>query len=234
MKRIREGYESSGLPRHCGKAVSGEWVAEFWGGLFDGKAGILRPNPKRVVPLGFFLVRLVRSGVCCGSILETVSGGLVAALQMCRRLLSLLDRVYAEQGGRAADDLFPLAGPLSSELLACAALLCTSEADLRTPGAPLLVCTDASSTKEAGVAARIPEHLSVELCRHGLQKGLWSRLLGALPSYLRERGELDPAVYADSREKATSITPCWRNSAAHFNSSRSGRLSARSAADTST
>ncbi|CAE7908987.1 unnamed protein product, partial [Symbiodinium microadriaticum] len=197
MKRIREGYESSGLPRHCGKAVSGEWEAEFWGGLFDGKAGILRPNPKRVVPLGFFLVRLVRSGVCCGSILETVSGGLVAALQMRRRLLSLLDRVYAEQGGRADDDLFPLAGPLSSELLACAALLCTAEADLRTPGAPLLVCTDASSTKEAGVASRIPEHLSIELCRHGLQKGLWSRLLGALPSYLRERGELDPAVYAE-------------------------------------
>ena len=62
MKQIREGYEASGLPRHCGKAVSGEWEAEFWGGLFDGKAGILRPNPKRVVPLGFFLVRLVRSG----------------------------------------------------------------------------------------------------------------------------------------------------------------------------
>ena len=199
MTRIREGYESSGLPRHAGKAVSGAWEAEFWGGAFkiDGRAGVLRPNPKRVAPLSFLLLRIVKAKACSGSVLEAVSGGLVSALQMRRRLLSLLNRVYSEQRDREADDLFALSGGLMSELLACAALLCTAEADLRTPGAPFVVCSDASSAKEAAAAAEIPPHLSVELCRHGLQKGLWNRLLGALPSYLRERGELDPSVYAE-------------------------------------
>ena len=88
MTRIREGYESSGLPRHAGKAVSGAWEAELWGGAFkiDGRAGVLRPNPKRVAPLSFLLLRIVKAKACSGSVLEAVSGGLVSALQMRRRL----------------------------------------------------------------------------------------------------------------------------------------------------
>ena len=131
MAKIREGYESSGLPRHAGKAVEGAWEAEFWGGAFDGKTGILRPNPKCVVPLSVLLLRIVKAKACSGGVLEAVSGGLVSALQMRRRLLSLLDRVYSEQRDRESDDLFALSGSLTSELLACAALLWTAEADLR-------------------------------------------------------------------------------------------------------
>ena len=45
---IRAGYDSAGLPRHAGKAVSGASIGEFWGGLLDGTLGLLKPNPKRV------------------------------------------------------------------------------------------------------------------------------------------------------------------------------------------
>ena len=38
---------------------------------------------------------------------------------------------------------------------------------------------------------------AAERAQEGLQKGLWNRLRGALPGYLRERGDLDPSVYAE-------------------------------------
>ena len=41
MQKIREGCEKAGRPRHAGKAVSGKWEAEFWGGSFNGKTGVI-------------------------------------------------------------------------------------------------------------------------------------------------------------------------------------------------
>ena len=75
-------------------------------------------------------------------------------------------------------------GDLCNELLAATALLCQVDVDIRAPGAPFILTTDASSTAEAGAVTTIPSDLSVELSRHGLQRGLWSRLLSpaqALP-----------------------------------------------------
>ena len=97
-------------------------------------------------------------------------------------MLSLLDAVYAEQRNRTANDAFVVKGSLASELLCCGALLCLSEVDLRSEGCPWLVCSDASSTAEAAAFAPVPPGISLELCRHGLQKGLWSRLLGEVPA----------------------------------------------------
>ncbi|CAE7232533.1 unnamed protein product [Symbiodinium sp. CCMP2592] len=61
------------------------------------------------------------------------------------RLLSILDAVYAVQCHRV-------------------------DVDLRALGSPFLITSDASSTAEAAAGVRIPEHLSVELCCHGLQR----------------------------------------------------------------
>ncbi|CAE7842292.1 unnamed protein product, partial [Symbiodinium sp. KB8] len=191
IQDVRAGYSATGLPRHSGKAVEGASEGEFWGGHLDGRSGLLTPNLKRVVPLAFLVTRVVRRKVCCGSLLEAVGGALVSALQMRRRMLSLLDAVYAEQRNRTASDAFVVKGSLASELLCCGALLCLSEVDLRSEGCPWLVCSDASSTAEAAAFAPVPPGVSVELCRHGLQKGLWSRLLGEVPAYLKERGEED-------------------------------------------
>ena len=51
IEKVVQGYSDAGLPRHEGKAVAGAFEGEFWGGLLDGKSGLLRPNPKRVTPL---------------------------------------------------------------------------------------------------------------------------------------------------------------------------------------
>ena len=119
IQDVRAGYSATGLPRHSGKAVEGASEGEFWGGHLDGRSGLLTPNLKRVVPLAFLVTRVVRRKVCCGSLLEAVGGALVSALQMRRRMLSLLDAVYAEQRNRTASDAFVVKGSLASELLCC-------------------------------------------------------------------------------------------------------------------
>ena len=82
-------------------------------------------------------------------------------------------------------------GDLCNELLAATALLCQVDVDIRAPGAPFILTTDASSTAEAGAVTTIPSDLSVELSRHGLQRGLWSRLLSPAQAFLQERGDLE-------------------------------------------
>ena len=49
-------------------------------GCLTGVSGVLRPNPKRVVPLAFLLVRVVKQKSCCGSILEALTGALGVCL----------------------------------------------------------------------------------------------------------------------------------------------------------
>ncbi|CAE7248000.1 unnamed protein product [Symbiodinium sp. CCMP2592] len=190
MRAVTESYRSSGLPRNESKAVSRAAIAEFWGGRLDGRSGLLRPGPKRTSALAQFILQLVRGGVNLVGMLEVVAGGLISALQLRRRLLSVLDSVYSVQRHRDRRAFVPVVGELCSELLVSAVLLCQVDVDLRAPAAPVLLTTDASSTAEASAAVQVPERFSLEMTRHGLQRGLWARLLSPAQAYLRERGEL--------------------------------------------
>ena len=144
------------------------------------------------MPLAFLLLRAVRTGLATCELLEAFSGSLVSASQLRRRLLSLLQRVYAEARGREPREVWRMSPALKAELLAAAVLLPQADIDCRARGAPLIVASDASQSAGAAVAAPLPENLSRELTRHSLQKGLWVRLLSPLRALLRARGELQP------------------------------------------
>ncbi|CAE7244559.1 unnamed protein product [Symbiodinium microadriaticum] len=154
------------------------------------------------------LEQVVAGEVASVGMLEILAGGLVSALQLRRRLLCLLEEIYAAQQHRSRKSFVPVTGTLADELLACAVLLCQSDVDLRAEGAPLLLCTDASSTREASAVARISEACSVELTRHGLQRGLWCKLLSPLQALLRERGELDDEDGVEADQSYDSH-PVW-------------------------
>ena len=191
MRAVISGYQASGLPRNVSKAVSRASSAEFWGGLLDGRAGLLRPSPKRVSALAQFILEVVRGGVTSVGMLEVLAGGLVSGLQLRRRLLCVLDAVYQAQRHRDRRAFVQVRGDLCNELLVGAALLSQADVDLRAVGAPILLTTDASSSAEASAATHVPSRLSLELSRHGLQRGLWAKLLSPAQAYLRERGELE-------------------------------------------
>ena len=192
-------------------------------GVFDGKTRILKPNPKRVTPLISLILKVLELGFCSARLLEAIVGGLVSALQIRRRLLCLLKAVYQALRGKQPSEVFRLNGEVSSELLCAATLACLSDVDVRAPGAPCVVCSDASSTKEAAVIAGVAPCLSVELCRHGLQRGLWNKLLRPLDALLRERGE-DDLVGPDESAEAYQSHPLWESLAQHLQFSLLGRI----------
>ena len=104
----------------------------------------------------------------------------------------MLNEIYVAQRGQGDQEIVQLSPELRQELLTAAALIPLSAFDLRARPAPCIVCSDASETGKASVAATVSPVLSQELYRHTLQKGLWTRLLRPLPEYLRTSGHLDP------------------------------------------
>ena len=97
--------------------------AEFWGGLFDGVEGSMRPNPKRTAPFAHLLLRTVEAGLVTPELLEIYAGSAVSIFQFRRRLMSLLEHVYTEPRGAPAKAVLPMSAPLKDELLAVCVLL---------------------------------------------------------------------------------------------------------------
>ena len=191
VEKVREAYEAAGLTRHPSKAVEQETEGEFWGMALDGRGGIVRPNPKRVIPLASVILRVVKAGRASVGLLEVLSGSLVSVFQVRRRLMSSLQEIYAAQRNRERTDVVQLSSHLKQELLLCVALLALSVIDMRLKPSKYIVASDASSKAEAAVRAEVGEQRMRELQRHGLQKGLWSRLLSPAKAFQKERGMLE-------------------------------------------
>ena len=207
MKRVHAGYAAAKMPRHEGKSIAAADKAEFWGGELDGREGVFRPAARRSVPLASLLLRAVAGGKATPELLEVFAGSLVSIFQFRRRLMSILDKIYSEPLGVPPRGVFVMSAALKDELLTSAVLLSQASIDFRTPGAPVLVASDASSKSEAAVFAEITEAASSELCRHGLQKGLWAKLLKPVDALMRERGELADDLQLPSG--VYSSHPCW-------------------------
>ena len=78
IEAVRAQYERVGLPRHAGKAVFDETSGSFWGVQLDGKAGTLRPNMTRAIPLANIILQVLQLGHATVGLLEVIAGSLVA------------------------------------------------------------------------------------------------------------------------------------------------------------
>ncbi|CAE7265680.1 unnamed protein product [Symbiodinium sp. CCMP2592] len=103
---------------------------------------------------------------------------------------------------------------LFQELLIAAVLLPFARIDLRSPAAPCLIASDASTQARASVVCSLPELASEEFLRHTLHKGVWSRLLRPLPAYLRARGQLP--CDQELPDEQYSSHPIWDEVCASF------------------
>ena len=199
-----------GLPRHPGKAVSKSPYGEFWGAELDGVQGVLRPNLKRLIPLAHILCRVVKCGRSSVALLEILSGSLVSAFQLRRRMMSLLHKVYAAQKGRQQCDVVLLSKELKDEMLACAGLLVLCYMDLRLDASPLLLASDASSHTRACTAAEVGVEATKELQKFGLHKGLWNRLLSPSKIILKNHGMLDEDDELPGDGECYESHPLWQ------------------------
>ena len=121
--------------------------------------------------------------------------------------MSVLEEIYAAQRGRSRDCIVRLSSSLVDELLSSIALIALSHIDFRLEPCDMLVASDASSSAEAAVFARVPPEVTAEMHRHSLAKGLWSRLLRPVQAYLREKGSL--ADDEQLPEEHYTIHPLW-------------------------
>ena len=194
MNKALARFESLGLTPHLGKTFFDDTEAEFWGSHFDGDAGTVRATLKRVIPIWFATIGVIKLGVVTLGLLETLVGCWTSIFLFRRRMLSILNICYTVlQTEGSAGDVLRLSTALQDELLLCISLAPLAVTYLRAENASHLYASDASSWGFAVVRAVLPEWLKEEVHRHRLRKSVWAQLLSPVKKLQRLKGTLPPA-----------------------------------------
>ena len=191
LRKALEVYEAAGLVPHPKKTFYGQSDGDFWGCSLNGKIGLVQCSLKRVIPVVFVTIGIVKMGIVSVGLLEVVIGCWTSIFLFRRRLLSLLNVCYeAFHRDLPRSTVIRLSEELALELLMCVCLAPLAVTDLRAPNSPFLYSSDASEWGTAVTRTAIPEWLQSEIHRHKLKKGNWSRLLSPSRAVDRLRGVL--------------------------------------------
>lgn len=184
-----ETYKALGLHPHEGKTFRAEPVAEFWGALFDGQRGYVRANLKRLVPILFATLGILKLGVTTVSLLEVLLGAWTSIFLFKRRMLSLVNLCYsAVQHAENRRQVLKLSEDLKSELLLFVTLSPLACTFLKARNNNRIYASDASSWGLGVCSAVLPSWLRGEVHRHRLRKSSWVRLLSPLKALKRVQG----------------------------------------------
>lgn len=194
MESALERFESLGLIPHRGKTFFQEETAEFWGAMVEGRRGYVRASLRRVVPVLFATVGVLKLGVCSFGLLETLIGCWTSIFLFRRRMLSIFNVAYeALQRNARQNEVFRLSHSLVEELSLCVGLGPLAATCLRGKDQTQVYCSDASSRSYAVCAATLPIWLQSEIHRFRLRKSVWVKLLSPLKALNRLKGVLPPA-----------------------------------------
>ena len=99
---------------------------------------------------------------------------------------------------------------LHDELATLVAMLPLCVVDFRLEPSDRPYASDASGTGEAVVYAEVGELATEELQFHGLQKGVWNKLLSPYNAYCREKGiDLEEMKELPDEEEEMKMRPVW-------------------------
>ena len=186
-----EEYLQRGLTPHPRKTFKRELTAEVWGAAINGVSGMVRPSPKRVIPLMALTSRMALLGYATVALLQVIAGSWIAVLQTRRRTLCLLDHLYLAQQGREMDDVVELSPAAVGECWSLVALAPVVVFNLRAQSHAEVFMSDASEWGTAAVKSSVPKEFVKELHRHSLSRGTWSRLLSPWQCWLKSHGMLE-------------------------------------------
>ena len=175
----------------------------------DGQLGVVRGNLRRAVPVAGLVLKTVKLGFATVELLQILVGSLISLFLYRRRLLSVLDSIFASIRGRGPRDIVRLSNHTKTDLLICVVLLPWACTNMRALFSGRVTATDASSTKEAAVVASVPSRVASELARHTLKKSVWSKLLGPASEWLRKKGLLAPELELPDPDERFSSNPLW-------------------------
>ena len=91
---LREAYQFWGLPRHPKKSVQQLTQAEIQGAIVDGRTGLVKPKPDKVLRYIELALLLLKTGEANQRQLQIVCGGFVYFCMFRRALLGALNAVW--------------------------------------------------------------------------------------------------------------------------------------------
>lgn len=192
------------------KAFRDEEDASFWGVDLAGGDGLVRGSLKRAVPLVGLLLRVVKIGYATGKLLEILAGSIISLMLFRRRLLSMLDSLFASYRGRDRREIIALDGRTRTDLLCICVLLPLCVTNLRSKVSSRITATDASNWGEAAVVGALPYKIAKEVYRHCLRKSLWVKLLAPAKAWLRAHGLLEADEEVPEEGERYHSHPLWQ------------------------
>ena len=146
VRALRQEYLDWGLPRHPGKAVSRQLIAEVQGAVVDGERGIAYPKGQKLSKYITIAHQLLQERYCSQRQMQVVCGGLVYFSTFRRQLLGGLNLCWAfiesfNHCGRRKQSL-PSGVKLEISRFLCLVPLCRM--DFRLGLNPRVTCSDAS------------------------------------------------------------------------------------------
>lgn len=207
--KLQDEYLKVDLIPNVKKGFRDEQSSSFWGADVDGQRGVVRGNLRRAVPVAGLVLKTVKLGFATVELLQILVGSLISLFLYRRRLLSVLDSIFASIRGRGPRDIVRLSNHTKTDLLVCVVLLPWACTNMRALFSGRVTATDASSTKEAAVVASVPSRVASELARHTLKKSVWSKLLGPASEWLRKKGLLAPELELPDPDESFSSNPLW-------------------------
>ena len=216
MQWADEAYSRAHLLSNPKKAFQNEPASKFWGIELDGVRGLVRPARSRLWPLIAVTIRVASLTFATRGLLKSLCGSWTSVLLVRRRMLSVVDLLFAAADGDDPNVVVKLSPSTSliDELWVLVSLGALCVVDLRAEPADFIVATDASGWGGAAVRAYVPPHLVLEFCRHSLAKGTWTHLLPAGHAWLREKDllkvedELPGGVPLEPNELASTLATC--------------------------
>ena len=206
LLRAQEGYAAAGLETNPKKRFSNQLLGRFWGQEIDGLKGLVRAATTRLWPTALITLRVAALGLATVGLLESLAGSWIAIFGCRRRMFCIMEVIFEALCVEDQQTVIRLSPGLIGELLSYVVLGPLAVVDLRCDFSKVLVATDASLSAMAAVSAKIPRHVSSELCRTGLTKGRWTQLLGAQDAWKKQHDLLA----ADCEiEEPYVIHPFW-------------------------
>lgn len=202
-------YGKVGLEAHPTKGFANCSQASFWGADIDGDSGLIRASVFRCASLAWVTSKVANLGICTVGLLQVLAGGFVSVFGFRRRMMSLLDLIYAAQCNRDERDIIKLSGALVDELWSLAILCPLAVTDLRAGFGEDIFMVDASNWGEAVVSSKLDGGLRSEIHRHCLTKSSWTKLLTPFKAHLRGKGALTPSEELPGDQEPYTEHPLW-------------------------
>ena len=145
---LRQSYLDVGMPRHTGKSVSRQPLAEVQGALVDGVRGLAFPKGSKLIKYTVMGLKFCELDRCSQRQAQVICGGLVYFSTFRRQLLGSLNACWAfiESFNKAGRHRLLIPTNVKLEILRVLTLIPLCRMDFRLGMNPNVTCSDASTS----------------------------------------------------------------------------------------